>query len=86
MIADATGCSLALPDAKEPVLLGSAMLAAVAGGTCGTLEAAMTAMSGPARVFTPAERDLARLHRDRYACFEGLQAVARQFRQSQGRS
>lgn len=86
MIADATGCSLALPDAKEPVLLGSAMLAAVAGGTCATLEAAMTAMSGPARIFAPAERDLARLHRDRYACFEGLQAVARQFRQSQGRS
>ena len=33
-----------------------------------------------------AKGDLARLHRDRYACFESLQTVARQFRQSQTRS
>ena len=86
MIADATGRSVALPEAQEPVLLGSAMLAAVAGGTCGTLGQAMTRMSGPAHVFHPAKGDLARLHGDRYACFESLQTVARQFRQSQTRS
>lgn len=86
MIADATGRRLALPDTAEPVLLGAAMLGAVAGGTSASLEEAMTRMSGAARVFTPVEGDLAHLHRDRYACFEGLQSVARQFRQSHSRS
>jgi D-ribulokinase len=86
MIADATGRSVALPEAQEPVLLGSAMLAAIAGGTCATLGQAMTRMSGPAHVFHPAKGDLARLHGDRYACFVSLQTVARQFRQSQTRS
>ena len=62
------------------------MLAAVASGARDTLGQAMTRMSGPARIFPPAQGDLARLHRDRYACFEGLQNVARQFRQSQTRS
>jgi FGGY-family pentulose kinase len=80
MIADATGRAVALPKAEEPVLLGAAMLAAVAGGTRSTLVDAMAVMSGPARVFMPAQGDLAALHGDRYACFEGLQAIARRHR------
>ncbi|MES2915129.1 MAG: FGGY-family carbohydrate kinase [Pseudomonadota bacterium] len=82
IIADATGRAVALPAADEPVLLGAAMLAAVAGGTQATLANAMDSMSGPARLFPPAEGDLFALHRDRYECFEGLQAVARRHRVS----
>ena len=82
MIADATGRAVALPAAEEPVLLGAAMLAAVAGGTQATLVDAMASMSGEARLFAPVEGDLAALHRDRYACFEDLQAVARRYRVS----
>lgn len=80
MIADAAGCAVALPEAEEPVLLGAAMLAAVASETRATLADAMATMSGPARLFTPAEGDLAALHLDRYACFESLQSVARRHR------
>jgi len=77
MIADSTGRAVALPKAEEPVLLGAAMLAAVASGSRQSLVQAMATMSGPARLFTPAQGDLATLHAERYACFEGLQAVAR---------
>lgn len=80
MIADSTGRAVALPDGQEPVLLGSAMLAAVAGGAHETLDKAMASMSGEAKVFVPVGGDLARLHRNRYAGFEALQSVARQFR------
>lgn len=80
MIADSTGRAVALPDREEPVLLGAAMLAAVAGGVSETLGQSMHAMSGSARVFVPARGDLADLHRDRYASFEALQSVARQIR------
>lgn len=86
MIADATGRAVALPRAEEPVLLGAAMLAAVAGQARATLSEAMATMSGPARLFAPAEGDLAQLHADRYACFEALQAVARRHRVSANRA
>jgi D-ribulokinase len=82
MIADSTGRAVALPDGKEPVLLGSAMLAAVASGVFEDLRQAMTGMSGQARLFVPIEGDLADLHRDRFAGFQSLQSVSRQFRKS----
>lgn len=82
MIADSSGRAVALPEIQEPVLLGAAMLAAVAGGTHYSLDLAMTAMSGKARLFAPAGGALAGLHRDRYACFTALQAAARRYRTS----
>jgi FGGY-family pentulose kinase len=48
--ADATGCAIALPREPEAVLLGSAMLGAVAAGRHEHLSAAMQAMSQPDRV------------------------------------
>src|SRR5207342_624559 len=42
--ADATGCRIVLPREPEAVLLGSAMLGAVAAGAHPNLEAAMAAM------------------------------------------
>lgn len=80
MIADATGRSVALPEAAEPVLLGASMLASVAGKAHATLDEAMASMSGPAKLFRPADGALAELHRTRFRCFEALQSVARDFR------
>lgn len=45
IMADATGISVVLPATEEPVVLGAAMLGAVAAGAFPSLRAAMTAMS-----------------------------------------
>jgi D-ribulokinase len=45
IMTDTTGLTVVLPTTAEPVLLGAAMLGAVAGGTCGSVGEAMTAMS-----------------------------------------
>jgi D-ribulokinase len=45
IMADTTGVPVALPSTAEPVLLGAAMLGAVAGKAFPTLQAAMGAMS-----------------------------------------
>jgi D-ribulokinase len=62
IMADSTGLSVVLPATTEPVLLGAAMLGAVAAGAFPSLRAAMTAMSrlGPS---TPAATfEVARFH------------------------
>lgn len=81
MLADSTGIAVALPDAPEPVLLGAAMLGAVASGVHADANAAMAAMSGTARLFQPVTGDLARLHQARMAAFTALQTAARELRQ-----
>ena len=73
---------LGLPEAPEPVLLGAAMLGAIASGQHADAQAAMAAMSGPARLFQPATGDLAALHSRRFAAFTALQEVARRMRQA----
>src|SRR5262245_44877210 len=45
IMADTTGLSVALPRTHEPVLLGAAMLGAVASGACGSSGQAMESMS-----------------------------------------
>ena len=82
MLADSTGLPVALPEAPEPVLLGAAMLGAIASGQHADAQAAMAAMSGPARLFQPATGDLAALHSRRFAAFTALQEVARRMRQA----
>jgi D-ribulokinase len=56
IMADTTGLTVALPATPEPVLLGAAMLGAVAGGAFASLRDAMQAMSrlGPVTRATPA--------------------------------
>jgi D-ribulokinase len=71
-----------LPAAPEPVLLGSAMLAAIASGLHPDAAAAMSAMSGEAMVFSPATGELRSLHAARYDAFRALQAAARALRAS----
>ena len=80
MLADSTGCPVALPEAEEPVLRGAAMLGGVGAGVFAGFAPAMEAMSGAARVFTPAGGRVAALHARRYVAFEALQAASRALR------
>ncbi|WP_459675166.1 FGGY-family carbohydrate kinase [Acidisoma sp. 7E03] len=77
MLADATGLPVAVPQTEEPVLLGSAMLGAVASGHCADLDAAMAAMSAMAHLHEPIGGAIADLHAERFRRFETLQDAAR---------
>jgi D-ribulokinase len=63
------------------VMLGAAMLGAVAGGRFGDLQSAMATMSQISRIYTPAVGRLAALHDARFEAFKKLQRVAREIRQ-----
>jgi D-ribulokinase len=80
MLADSTGIAVALPDTAEPVLLGAAMLGAIAAGVHSDAGAAMAGMSGKARIFQPSTGPLADFHLARFAAFTALQGAARQIR------
>lgn len=80
ILADSTGVALVLPDAPEPVLLGSAMLGAIAGGVHPDAATAMAAMSGSGRRYQPARGDIAANHQRRYAAFGALQSLAHDIR------
>lgn len=77
LLADCAGLPLLAPDEVDPVLLGSAMLAATAANAFPGLAAAMTGMAPGATVFMPAEGEIATLHARRRAAFDTLQAAAR---------
>src|SRR6202012_1599930 len=57
--ADATGCRVVLPAEPEAVLLGAAILGAVASGDHPSVLAAMGAMNRAARVLEPASGPVA---------------------------
>jgi len=67
--ADVTGCRVALPEASEGVLLGSAILGAVAAGAHASIVDAMAAMTRTARVVEPARGDLAKFHDNKHRVF-----------------
>ncbi|HQT60424.1 MAG TPA: FGGY-family carbohydrate kinase [Acidiphilium sp.] len=69
--ADATGCRIVLPAEPEAVLLGSAMIGAVAGGAYADLPAAMAAMSRAGAVIAP-EAASAAFHARKYAVFRRM--------------
>lgn len=69
--ADATGCRIILPRENEAVLLGAAMLGAVAAGLFSDLAAAMAAMSGVGATIEPAP-DAQMYHARKYAVFHRL--------------
>ncbi|WP_424987149.1 FGGY-family carbohydrate kinase [Microbulbifer sp. S227A] len=77
VLADAAGITMARPGAAEPVLLGSAMLGAVAGGHFDTLQTAMADMSSLDRFYRPASGEIRALHLNRYRRFTALQRAAR---------
>ncbi len=80
LLADATGLSVMATRASEPVLLGSAMLGAVAGGAFPVLTDAMSAMSSVDRSYSPATGPIAQLHDARFRAFGALQTTARTLR------
>lgn len=79
IMADTTGLPVALPSTAEPVLLGAAMLGAVAGGAFGSLHDAMREMSrlGPSTQATPEMTHFHRGKRDVYAMMRQLDRESR---------
>ncbi|MEH2480506.1 D-ribulokinase [Nitrobacteraceae bacterium AZCC 2146] len=63
IMADTTGLTVAVPETQEPVLLGAAMLGAVAARSCRTIGEAMAAMSAIGRLTEPTTPGMADYHR-----------------------
>ncbi len=70
--ADATDCRIILPDEPEAVLLGGAMLGAVAAGAFPDIPAAMAAMSRPGHVIEPAGGVVKAYHDSKYKVFHRM--------------
>lgn len=79
LLADAAGMPVELTECEEPVLLGSAMLGAVAAGVFPDLSSAMPAMSRVASLASP-EPAFEKVHDARYEAFLALQNAARTIR------
>jgi FGGY-family pentulose kinase len=71
---DITGCRLVLPREPEAVLLGVAMLGAVAAGTFPTVLSAMSAMNAAGKVISPAKGQVDRYHGAKYQVFHQIHA------------
>ncbi|MEX6506883.1 FGGY-family carbohydrate kinase [Jiella sp. M17.18] len=82
ILADATGLPVALPATREPVLLGSAMLGAVASGRQPSLTAAAAAMCRVGETVRPAGGAIAAFHDAKYEAFLLLQRCERQVRKT----
>lgn len=80
VLADSTGVTVVATEAEEPVLLGSAILAAVAGGAHHSIPQAMAAMSRPKQSFAPGTGSISARHAARYQAFQALQTAARLLR------
>ncbi|MEO3434635.1 FGGY-family carbohydrate kinase [Inquilinus sp. CAU 1745] len=77
LLADATGLPVISTQSEEPVLLGSAILGAVASGAYADIAAAMAAMSARDKIYAPASGATRDWHDARFAAFTNLQAAAR---------
>ena len=80
ILADATGLKVALPQTLEPVLLGSAMLGAVASGTYCDLKTAAAAMCRRGDVIVPDSGAMTAFHNAKYEAFRLLQQTERRVR------
>ncbi len=81
ILADATGITVAATQSEEPVLLGSAILGAVAAGRYPDISAAMHAMSQIGETYQPNSASAA-WHERRLTAFAALQQVGRTIRQT----
>jgi FGGY-family pentulose kinase len=70
--ADVTGRRLALPREPEAVLLGAAILGAVASGDHETIVSAMAAMNGVAETIDPSRGAVAELHDRKHRVFQRM--------------
>jgi D-ribulokinase len=82
LLADATGLPILVTRAEEPVLLGSAILGAVAAGAFPGVRAATTAMSSVESTSQPADGHILRTHERRFGAFCRLQKAGRDLRQT----
>jgi len=78
--ADITGCRIVLPKEPEAVLLGSAVLGAVAAGRFGSVLAAMEAMNSVGRVVAPSGGRVAKFHAAKYRVFHRLHSDFLEYR------
>ena len=79
ILADATGLTVAASTSPEPVLLGSAILAATAAGRFGNIPEAMDAMSELSEICVP-DPATVDWHLKRFVAFKALQKVGREIR------
>lgn len=70
--ADAGGCAVVLPREPEAVLLGAAILGAVAGGAYPAIDQAMVAMSHSGTVIRPGPPAVRDYHDAKYAVFQQM--------------
>jgi FGGY-family pentulose kinase len=70
--ADATGCHIVLPAEPEAVLLGAAILGAVASGDQASVTAGMAAMTRAGRVVVPSGGEVARFHDAKHTVFQRM--------------
>ncbi|HBF28854.1 FGGY-family carbohydrate kinase [Rhizobium sp.] len=80
MLADACGKPVVAACMDEPVLLGSAILGAVAGNAFSGVVEAMEALSGVTKTYDPAGGAVADIHQQRYRYFTALQQQGRTLR------
>ncbi|MEA9607122.1 FGGY-family carbohydrate kinase [Xanthomonas campestris pv. plantaginis] len=85
LMADASDMQVHVAATAEPVLLGSAMLAAVASGRYADLPAAMSAMSGLGASTAPTPPDIARFHAAKRRGYHAMQALDRTLRDEMAR-
>jgi D-ribulokinase len=82
IMADTTGLTVALPQTQEPVLLGAAMLGAVAGGADGSIRETMASMSALGGLSEPTAPGLAEFHRCKRKIYNRLRALDRDSRET----
>jgi D-ribulokinase len=76
-MADTTGLTVALPQTREPVLLGAAMLGAVAGGAYAGIGETMSKMSALGRLSEPTAPGMAEFHGRKREVYKLLREVDR---------
>jgi D-ribulokinase len=85
IMADTTGLAVALPRTQEPVLLGAAMLGAVAGGAFESIRDAMISMSAIGRLSEPTAPGIGEFHRSKRRVHELMRKLEREGRNAMHR-
>jgi D-ribulokinase len=80
ILADATGMDVVLPDTDEPVLLGGAIVGAVAAGAYESIEKASLAMGRARETIHPQHGPIAALHEAKFKVFGLMQKADRDAR------
>src|ERR1700726_2784515 len=86
IMADTTGLTVAVPETHEPVLLGAAMLGAVAGSSYGSIGEAMASMSAIGCLSEPTAPGMADFHRTKRQVHGLMRKLDRESRDAMHRS